>query len=319
MKSEASLSRINDYLAGTWDIRDSPEDVKLLAHIEGYSEEKRFTVSPWDLVQISINTGEAVSDIEEFVLNAPDLTLESGASGTKVVRSNGERPSSSQPVAAPSLGGLTVLDAFKWYLFHKIRKLSDDGRKTVLLSDGVFAIKNELFLPDDFIPKQMMEMVEGSKRVDIRDTRRQLQPKGHDNAIFLYAKHDGGELLEPHSFYFNPLVVESAPTGVENLGEKLLKSFTEFQKSRKYEDFLFSRVMRNVIFTVETKKKTEFGKPLFDSSKLSLLGMRGVAEVSGNTGKLKDGLSVADLKRMKAEAEESASNVSESWMASPLE
>lgn len=314
MVREAAYNKIADYLKGTYRIREIRDEARLLSHIEGYPGDAKFIVSPWELNQIALNTGEDIQKIEKFAaengFSVDTLPDGNRAIATSAIVTSEERTNTTNAES------ITVLDAFKWYLYHKVQKLSESGGKMVGVSDGVFAIKNELFLPDDFVPKVMMEMVEGSKLVDIPETRDAIQPSSDPSAIYIFGKHDNGKFLEPHAFYFNIDLSGPVPEKLGSLGENILHSFEQFQKSEPYENFLFSRVMRNVIFSVETKHKKEFSKPLFDPGKLSLLEKKGIAVVREGTGFLKEGLTAEQLKQIKHEAEEKAGSVSEMWMQS---
>ncbi len=321
MNNGKAYDKVVRYLLGTEKVSRLAEKSALLSNIDGYTKDRKFLVTPWDLSQVCLNTGLAVSEARDVVLSKPDdFFLESAPEEMEVIRSKKElgnfREHASRSVEKCS--SITVLDCFKWYLYHKIKELSQDGSKLVSIRDGIFAIKNELFLPDDFVPKVMMEMVEGSKLVDVQETRDGIQPSSDDDAIYLYGLHDKGKFLEPQSFYFNPSPSGEVPEDLGKLGEKLSKSFSDFQKTDAYENFLFSRIMRNVIFTVERKHNTEFKKPLFDSSKLMILAKNGIASVEGELGTLTEGLSVDDLERKKKEAENAASNVADLWMESRI-
>lgn len=316
MDDQAAYSKIADYLKGTYRVRGTRDQAKLLSHIEGYPDDAKFTVSPWELYQIALNTEAEIQQIDKYA-KKNGFDIEQLPDGDRLI-------SSSAGVVPEKNGGtrnaeeITVLDAFKWYLYHKVQNLSENGGKIVGIGDGVFAIKNELFLPDDFVPKVMMEMVEGSKLVDIPETQRSIQPSGQQAAIYIFGKHDNGKFLEPHAFYFNLHVSGPVPGNLGSLGEKILRSFEEYQKSEPYENFLFSRVMRNVIFNVETKHKREFAKPLFDRGKLLLLQKKGIADVHEDIGVLSDGLTVEKLKHIKREAEDKAGSVSDMWMQSKI-
>ncbi len=324
MISQDDANEVMDYLIQTFRIRGVSERTKLQGFIEGYDRDvDEFVVSPWDVEQVALNT--AVSDskmVREAVSKFPEiLAIEDSPGKISVIKASSEDLAEYGHEATDNNGSpqsITVGDAFKWYLYHKIEVLSNSGDKPVGISDGVFAIKNELFLPDDFVPRAMMEMVEGSKVVDVIETLKNLQPSGQSNVIYMFAKHHDGEHLEPHWFYYRPHLSGKVPQSLDKLGEKIASSFADFQKTNEYENFLFSRVMRNVIFTVETKKKRTLGKPLFDPGKLKLLERKGIVILDGNVGAVPENISIDQLKQMKAEAEESAGKVSDIWMSSMI-
>lgn len=324
MTDQDVINDLLSYLKETFKIREFSENTRLQGFIDGYDRDSaEFTVTPWDIEQITLNTGlhdsQGVEDI--ISANPGSFSLEDLPGKLTVVRISSEESletKSSKNGCRVNTGSITVEDAFKWYLYYKIGLLSENGNRPVSISDGVFSIKNELFLPDDFVPPVMMEMVEGSKIVDVVETRKKLQPSGQENAILLLAKHDSGRFLEPHSFYFRSSLCGEVPANMESLGGKISNSFAEFQTSVEYEDFLFSRVMRNVIFTLEVKKKRELGKPLFDPGKLRLLEKRRIVRLEGDVGVIPDSVELNELKRLKSSAEEKAANVSETWMSSRI-
>lgn len=324
MSKEGLNGRIVEYLSGTIRIRDYSEKKRIIAHLDGYDQDKaEFTVTPWDICQIAINSGDGeVEEVRAFLLEQKDyFTFERNADGLEVLKTKGEGTPEILSIDVRDSHenvSFTVEDAFKWYLYHKIQVLSENGTKPVGISDGIFAIKNELFLPDDFVPPVMMEMVEGSKMVDVSNAVVNIQPTGRKNAIFILGKHDHGKFLEPDSFYANPNIKSGMPEDIANLGKLILKSFEELQQTDEYKKFLLSRVMRNVIFTVETKGKRELGKPMFDPGKLKILEMNGLVTVSNGKGTVPDDMSVEDLKKVRGEAEKAAENVSRNWMKSEI-
>ncbi|AKA49414.1 hypothetical protein IX51_10245 [uncultured archaeon] len=328
MKKNMAIAQLEDdvltYLERTADIRELYYEQKLLSHIEGYDlENDLFAVTPWDIEQVALNTGagdstEVVNVLEKY---RDFFKVEETGDGLTVVKlisdAFPEKLKRGVPERSKSKS-ITVEDAFKWYLYHKIREQSGNGTMLVNIRDGIFSIKNELFLPDDFVPRVMMEMVEGSKMVDVVQTWRNLQPSNQGNAIFLYGKHDKGKFLEPDSLFFNSSPEGAVPDMLPELGEKISASFLKFQGTREYEDFIFSRIMRNVIFNVETKDKRELKKPLFDSGKLKILEKRGIAVIRDGSGIVPDGVSIEELKSARAEAEKSAGKVSDIWMGSHI-
>lgn len=322
MDTKSLQVKVFSYLSGTFRIRNQFESARLISQVSGY-EDREFVVAPWDLEQIALNTeARSTGEVREIIQSAAEYFIISERSGIAFVELKGDG-------FPPDIAGnlethedaeeLSVQDAFKWYMYHKIQLLSEAGSKMVGVSDAVFAIKNELFLPDDFVPHEIMEMVEGSTLVSPADARSRVQPSTHDSAVYLFAKHDSGKMIEPHALYINANPGGSIPPGRDKLGGKILAAFGEFQKTGEYENFMFSRVMRNVLFTVETKKKRKLGKPLFDSSKLSLLEKKGVVEMAEGEGTIPDGITVEDLREMKRKSEESAAMVSESWASMKMD
>lgn len=324
MSTEKLGADIESYLNGTLKIKDYSASKKLISYIEGRSGDEEYQVVPWDIHQIALNVRAGdVDEVRQFFRSRGEtFGIISDAKGVEKVKlkdekafSNSDGKSSNRKPA----GTVTVLDAFKWYLYHKVDLLSENGSKTVGISDGVFAIKNELFLPDDFVPPVMMKMVEGSEIVDITKAVENIQPSGQSSALYMFGKHDGGDFLEPDSFYANPCINGEVPVGMENLGKRILESFTELQNTDNYRKFLLSRIMRNVIFTVETKKKRELKKPMFDMGKLKILEASGIVEISGDTGTVPESITAEDLKNIKAQAEKDAANVSDDWMKSTMD
>lgn len=324
MSKEDLYERVISYLTGTYSIKDYSEKKKIIAHVEGYDAPgKEFIVSPWDIWQIAINSGaEDLEEVRAVLLDLKDsFSLERNADNFEILKLTAGRIPDTHQVSGSNEqkeSSYTVEDAFKWYMHYKVQLLSENGSKPVAISDGVFAIKNELFLPDDFVPPVMMEMVEGSKLVDVKKVAMEIQPSGQKNAIFVLGKHDNGKFIEPDSFYANPNA-GNVPPNPADLGNKILKSFERLQQTDEYRKFLLSRVMRNVIFTVETKKKRELGKPMFDQGKLEILEKNGLVTISDGKGTVPDDMTVEKLKKVKSDAEVAASNVSTNWMNSAIE
>lgn len=323
MTEENLENKIMLYLAGTVKVRGYTEKVTLTSHFEGFSERDVFVVTPWDVEQIALNTGAKTGDdvLKIVEQHNDDFAIDDNGDGLHTVRLIPEvfhESPAEENKLTNITGDVTVEDGFKWYLFHKIRLLSKADSRPVTVGDGIFAIKNELFLPDDFMPRVMMRMVEGRERVDVHESRKKLQPSGNVDAIYLLGKHNYGKFLEPHSLYFNEYVSPPFKTSLGELGDRISKAFTEFQKSERYENFLFSRIMRNVIFTVDSKKKRELGRPLFDAKKLELLEKKGVIRLQDEKGIIPEDVTVDSLKKLKAASEHDSDGVSSTWMSDSL-
>lgn len=308
-----------------------------IENYDGSVTEVPLFTSPWGMSQIILNCKESreqdISGISsqfprhfgvreeklEYKVNS-DGFLETEESTEKVITLSAD--GFPEEAAAPDINAdsITVKQAFNWYLYHIIKMLSEGGEKVVSIPDAVFALKNDLFLPDDFMPPALMRMVEGNEYVNVQITVDEIQPANGMRLIYLFAKCNQKGCFAPHSFYFDDL--DGNPEkrfSFDRIKDTLQKSFEKLQSSTGYEDFTFSRLLRSVLYALEARKTRELGKPMFDESKIEILENRGLVKNVGGKAYVLEDFDVSGIKRLMKESEEKVSILAENWLKSQID
>ena len=337
---EIIRNEILRYLENTFTVKDATEiAMENIENYDGSTSDVPFTVNPWGTSQIILNCREArEKDIYGIVDEYPDffgireesLEYESGSDDFPVTEESRETVLFSRSgtfpdeklkqAPDPDTSRLTVKQAFNWYLYHTIVRLSENGTKTVGIKDAVFSLKNELFLPDDFVPPALMRIAEGSEHVSVQITVDEIQPSEGPRLIYLLARCNQNGCFAPHSFYADPLGGNAGKYFTFDRIRNLLKSaFNDLQGSTEFEAFNLSRILRSVVYTIEVKKSRELKKPMFDQAKINMLENKGIARKINGTAIVSDDVSLGRIKETMKEAVDRSSILAHNWLNSLLD
>lgn len=322
-KSDECVAR---YLKDTVNFREIYEEIKRTSSAStGEFHEKVYRLSPWLYSQVMLNCGITNElEIDEFVnknasIFEESIGLEHG--DRKLILREDASLEELKPTGlqVPGVRTIKVKTAFNWYLFLIVRRLAENKESFVKIPEAIFDLKNGLFLPDDFMPKVMMNLVEGDEPVDIARSLHEIQPLEDFNLIHILGLCEGNKCDAAYAFIATEIPqLENTLPSLEDLKNIIINSFEEVKKSDGYNDFTLSRILRSLIFNVEAKKTRELKKPLFDESKINVLEKLGLIERSGDKTMLSNNVDVDYLKMMERESKKKGSILSEEWMNSPL-
>lgn len=307
--------KIARYLLDTLIIREA----EFLAELPHSTKEKNFLITPWETSQIVQNLEDiSISELEGFLSRNGDILSEIRINNDEhAVRLqtdanlddfhiNGETP-----IAVNT--EIRMKDAFGLLLYKKIESLSKNGSNWVRKEDAIFGIKNSLMLPDDFIPHSWMAIVENNEPIEsdrvIEDIQRVLGRRW----IFVFSSYEDGRAILPYFFY------SRKGAGLPEVAEERLMSivtseFEALRNSPEFRAFILMRILKSVIFNLETKGTRELRKPLFDNVKIQLLMDENlVSEIDGKFF-IRESVSLTNLESLRNSYLDISSKLSSKWM-----
>ncbi len=194
------------------------------------------------------------------------------------------------------------------------------NQKPVPLDEAVFSIKNQLELPDDFMPPHLLEMVEGRKIADPHDAVSRVSelPITRDSRVlFLVPRESGGTVLSLDSAFCVPF--DGDPDRYFNaIFSQLLSDFRALEKSGEYAPFVMSRLIKQILFSVSRKRAVDLYSAAYDDSKRDLLVQHSLATVEGGKAVLVPGLEISELEVLRKKFLEESSSLAKQWLAARI-
>ncbi|MCL4480969.1 MAG: hypothetical protein M1113_05755 [Candidatus Thermoplasmatota archaeon] len=307
--------KIARYLQDTMIIKEA----EFLAELSHGAKGKTYLITPWETSQIIQNLEDiSISELEGFLSRNGDILAEIHINnGEHAVRLQTKADladchiNEEPPIAVNA--EIRIKDAFGLLLYKKIVSLSKDGSNWVRKEDAIFGIKNSLMLPDDFIPQSWMAIVENNEPIEsdrvIEDIQRVLGRKW----IFVFSSYEDDKAILPYFFYSRKGVGLPEVTE-ERLMSILTSEFEALRNSPEFRIFILTRILKSVIFNLETKGTRELRKPLFDNVKIQLLMDENlVSEIDGKFF-IRESVSLTNLESLRNRYLDLSSKLSSEWM-----
>ena len=315
MQPDNNDVKIARYLRDTMMIRKA----EFLAELPHSTKEKNFLITPWETTQIIRNLDDvSTPELEGFVYRNDDIF-------TIAPINNGEYALRLQPHAEPAdyqINGKPLIpaeteilmkDAFGLLLHKRIESLSENGSCWVRKEDAIFGIKNSLMLPDDFIPQSWMAIVENDEPIDSDRIIEDIQSIFGRKWIYVFSSYENGKAIMPY-FFYNRKGTALPEVTEERLMSILASEFEALRNSPEFRVFTMARILKSVIFNMETKGTRELRKPLFDSGKIKLLMDENLVNESDGKFFLRESVSLTNLESLRNRYLDLSSKLSSEWM-----
>ncbi|MHB1708317.1 MAG: hypothetical protein ACYCT2_02435 [Thermoplasmataceae archaeon] len=315
MEPNKNYAKIARYLQDTMVIKDA----EFLANLPHSNKEKKFLITPWGVTQIIRNLdGGSTTELEDFLSRNDGIFMETSIN-------NGERALRLQPHADPGdyhingehpipvITEIHIKDAFGLLLYKKIESLSENGSKWVKKEDAIFGIKNSLMLPDDFIPQSWMAIVENDEPIESDRVIEDIQSVFGRKWIYVFSSYEDGKAIMPY-FLYSRMEAGLPEVTEERLTSILTSEFEALRNSPEFRVFTLTRILKTVIFNLETKGTRELRKPLFDNVKMKLLMNENLVYENGGKFFIRESLSVTNLESLRNRYLDLSGKLSSEWM-----
>lgn len=315
-----SKNQILSYLNDTYSIRNIVESFAPLNPEEKWAGTS--ALAPWSVESISINTGISQNDVMEQLEDISGVKIQETSAGgvsVKVVmmdESLGVQAHASHD--SHSIGEVTVDEAMNLHVYQFVREKVDKEDRPVKIEEAIFDLKNNAFLPDDFMPVHLMGMVEGDLNLTAGEIRSSYSVHPDIRLFYLFHEKKGTSVGRVRFLYPAKVNFSRELPGNEEIREKLTTSFSGLRELEKYRDFENSRLLRTVIFNMEAKNTRELKRPVFDPRKIATLEGMGLAEKTESAGRIKDGVTVDQVKSLYADLKKHGEELSKDWLKSTL-
>lgn len=277
-------------------------------------------LAPWSLESISLNTGIGKPEVKSILekLEGGSFRDISSDGVTRTVFTIEVVPSDSKLETRISelAGEIPISRIMNLHVYQFVKDKVKEENRPVKLEDALFDLKNNVFLPDDFMPEYLMGMVEGESELSLEEVRESLQIIPGIDSLYIYP--ETRENGEGRVRFLYPAHVTSLRASIfnETLREIIVKSFGTIQASAKYREFENSRLIKNLIFNIGQKHTRELRRPLFDPRKIGILEKMGLVEKSGEVAVVKESITLEDLKALYDHAKKLGHELSREWLSS---
>jgi len=299
-----SSSKFNDF------------EVKDRHHEEG------MTCSLWSFENLILNGG--TSDVDELMdaLNGAGIIARSTGVGIDFDSQSVDAISKigrGSPMDPIRLGSqISVEDSFRLLLHMIVKSRSETSRTPVGTDDAIFSIKNEAQIPDDFMPKYMMELVEPSYIPDFISICNKLQISKECRNLFLIGcSKNGNTVSVPYLIPSQQCPLES-DFDQESLLENLKRNFQTLEHSEEYIPFIISRSLKAIIYNIKSKNNRNLPRQMSSDSVVSLLRPLDILQSSGNNWTVRDNISLEHVELLKTRYDQLSSATASKWLESKL-
>ncbi len=191
----------------------------------------------------------------------------------------------------------------------------------VSVDDAVFSIKNEMALPDDFVPDHLMDMVEGRKISDpglVMERINNLPASVNGPLIFGIARENNRQFLAFDSLFCAGFKGDAGKMyGV--VFNSVRSDFALLEESEKYDAFVLSRLLKQISYNMSRGRKIDLSSPAYGSGKREILARNGFTSDEGGSIVLDPGLDANRLESLRLEYLSKASALAREWLSGRLE
>ena len=296
------------YLVNTNTIRNVRERFNLLEGGDSW-------LLPWSVKSICLNSNVSREFLQDFVLRNQGFNFENvEIDGAKFEVLKGPDMKMDHRVVPPQ-PLMSVKNLMNLAIFLYARDQGETLPSPVKLEDALFFLKNNVMIPDDFMPHHLMGNVEGTMDLTIESLRREFQFLPGITAIFLYPEIPDARYSRVKYVFASPCLELGEEIGLERVLEILKKSFAELNQDPRYIDFESSRLLKTLIYNIEVKKSRELKRPFFTPDKVARLAAMGVPVTETSVS---EKVSVASIKTLRENKLISAKSLSDDWLRTQI-
>lgn len=307
---------IFNYLKDTYSIRSIKDTFSPLSSTD--NDKGGSLLAPWSVDAISINTDieadEIISVLSEYK-NGSISASKQKSSGSQVFEIYGELPlKPSDDSRRPCKEKMTVSELMNLYLYQYSKERIAEHNYPIRIEEALFEMKNSVFLPDDFIPPYLLGAVEGKSDMGPSEVKNHMQLTKRVNSLYVYPEdYSSGHGKIRFIYPARSGNVLYAPSN-EKIRMLLSDSFQSLGTSEEYADFVNSRLVKNVIYTITQKGTRELKRPLFDDKKIEVLNRMGLVGGPACSPVIKDGVTTEQLEEIYDRQKKSAEQLATKWL-----
>ncbi len=181
--------------------------------------------------------------------------------------------------------------------------------------ESIFPVKNDLSLADDFVPHELMQLVEGSLCYDPILTLKGIQPFAKIPVILGIGKVCGNEVKEWVNLVPLHVNLKKDPeTLLMQLGNFMSKQITDMELTPWYRNFQFGRITRSVLYQLSRKNSKTLRPPLFTDTYVKILDEHNLVDYSDQVPKIKEDKGIDYIKSINREAEKYSEKLANDWL-----
>ena len=317
MKKTDSIKRFYDYLESTVRWKDTLRDVKIPVLNHGEVHLKNITVSPWSLSQLALSAGMEMDDLLDFINNTGDLKIVNRTiDGRSVEALEIEKRlnSGTQIIALSEMISHTDIHGMiRMLVWISAGRSIEKTEDIPTLSDSILTVKNDLMIPDDFMPDYMMRLVESG--VEAITDRMLSDILDRDYLFHLVCGFDSDRNAYPVSIIPSTSFSSERDLELYTLIQSKLKDvFAELSSGKDFENLTIGRTIRALIYQLEKNKKRELSGFLWKGEKIDILKSLDLVEEIEGKSYLKQGIDSSELGLLYSRYRTKIERLSNNWL-----
>jgi len=256
------------------------------------------TVSPWSIDQIALSIGCSKDELFKLISKSKMIKITDKVfeNETFTVLESDDEINLDVLVKPVSIfmEDMDIHLLIRLLVWMNTRRICDQTGEMPSLSDSILTVKNELMIPDDFMPGYMMQLVESGTTGMNAEKVNDIQ--GKDDLLYVICGFDQDRIAYPVS------IIPSACFSIgnqldqyEKFMNKVKELFSETSKTREFQNLTVSRTLRALIYQLEKNKRRELSGYLWKGEKMTILKSLDLVDESEGKPILK---SDVDLKKL---------------------
>lgn len=275
------------------------------------------TVSPWSLNQLQISSGIQSDELLKLISAGKKMKIIDrviGDNGFKVL--DGDDGFDQNVSVQPLSGFMEDMDMhrlIRFLIWMNTRRICNEKGEMPSLSDSILTVKNDLMVPDDFMPDYMMKLVESGVPELTPEMLHNIQRE--DGLLYVICGFDQNRRAYPVS------LIPSAGFSVDNLPglyqkclTKVKELFSEISKTKEFHNLTVSRTLRALIYQVERNNRRELTGFLWKGEKMKILKSLNLVDETDEKPALKSEVDLKELLSLYSHYRAEAEQLSRTWL-----
>ncbi|MGC8505835.1 MAG: hypothetical protein ACP5NK_03905 [Thermoplasmata archaeon] len=215
-------------------------------------------------------------------------------------------------------GRIGIEDSFRLLLDMIVRDDFEVHKMPVRTDEAIFAIKNGAEIPDDFMPKYMMDLIEPAQIPDFICVCRELQISKECRNLFLINCSQNGATGSVSYLVPSSQCVPDSDLDRGSILEGLKKSFRNLEQSEDYVPFTVSRNLRTVMYNLKSRNSRKLPRQISTGTAIEQLKSLNILNLSDSEWVLGDHITLEILEQMKSKYDAMIGETAAKWLQSEL-
>ena len=275
------------------------------------------TVSPWSIDQIALSIGCSKDELLKLIPKRERIrvTYKVLENETFTVLEMDDEINLDVALQPNSIfkDDMDIHLLIRLLVWMNTKRICDQTGEMPSLSDAILTVKNELMIPDDFMPGYMMQLVESGTTGMNAEKVNDIQ--GKDDLLYVICGFDQDRIAYPVS------IIPSAGFSIgsqldlyEKFMNKVKELFSETSKTREFQNLTVSRTLRALIYQLEKNKRRDLSGYLWKGEKMTILKSLDLVDESEGKPTLKSDVDLQKLTTLASIYRAEAEKLSANWL-----
>lgn len=275
------------------------------------------TISPWSIRQLEISSGCSNDEILELIsvqdqVKITEKVLDDETFNVLETFGAIDLNIPVQPVSG-FMEDMDMHHLIRLLVWLNTTMICNRTGEMPSLSDSILTVKNELMVPDDFMPGYMMKLVESGVTEMTSEMLNNIQ--GKDRLLYVICGFDRHNKAYPAS------IIPSAAFSCINETElyerclnKVKELFSNISMTEEFQNLTVSRTLRALIYQIEKNNRKDLSGFLWKGEKMTILKSLGLVDETEGKPVVKSDMDLQDLMSMYKGYKSEAEKLSTNWL-----